>query len=392
MNLCRGLIARSASVAALAAWCSPAAGEDVTPHAQRVLAQPTGEQRFLELTDAMHSLSEPDQVLLLRHVLHEATPGLACQVAGILITREGMTGEDIAALSVMVHEWEPLDQFMALSQIQTLAAPEQRRYAGALRTAYGIALQRHAATPEGGKNLDVIDLCALMIGRSGDPDAISDARAILGQVPASAGAWIVLLERGAVGASDRAIAQTIWSDEALELPVRVLAAIAMGPTSPEAAAFVSSTVQGLADEFGARTQEDIVLAGYRAPPGDPERASATRFISVAHPILSYMPLVSNGAADPVLCVCSNLTNELLRDTALYAIAKRSPALLLQEPACIESQEQLLRAAGAAFVWHPELQARFNQRFGEAQISGAVQAVTNASGTPILGLSGPPMLP
>jgi hypothetical protein len=358
--------------------------EDVGLIAQRILTQMDAELRVAELDGAMASFDAIGQAELLRRLFRDGDPPTAAHAFVMLIQRDAVDDATRDLLGLEIRDWLPGLQLSAISVIGSRPdAEERRRYADVIRTAKEVALARNDVGTDR-ERLRLIDSSILALARMDDPHATADAKNVIQRMPDSGGAWIVLLDSGAVGDEERAIARGILDDGTRKVPLRVLAAITLGDAHAPARAYVELVVNGIVDEFEETTLREMMVSSMSAPSGDPARRRYVEFLESAKPVLSSLSLVRDGSLDTTLRRCAGARNEMIRDSARYAIAAGSPHLVLEEPPCIVDPALRLETAAAAAILHPEMQGNFEQRFGVAELGAAMERVRGVDGSVILG--------
>lgn len=247
--------------------CAPAIADDIARVTQRILSHPNGELRCTELDGAMASLDTAGQADLLRRLMRDGDPPMAAQAFVLLVQRDAVDDATRDVLDLEIRDWVPGLQLSAISAIGSVPDPEERRrFAEVVRAATEVALHRNAAQADR-EHITLVDWSLIALSRMDDPHSIADAKAAIQRMPASSGAWIVLLQRNAIGDEELAIAQGILDDEARPVPLRVLAAIALGGSHPTARDYVASVVNGTVDQFGESTLREIMIASMGAPDG-----------------------------------------------------------------------------------------------------------------------------
>jgi len=362
---------------------------DVTPIAQHILTQPDAEMRDAELANAMASLDAADQAILLRRLFREGDATMASQSLVMLIQRDEIDDATLEVLDLDIRNWNPSLQLAAISAIGSISDIERRRqFADVTRTATEVALDQNEIAVDR-ERVTLVDWSILALSRMDDPRAVADAKAVIQRMPESSGAWIVLLDSGAVGADERAIAQVILNDAANGVPLRSLAAIALGGSNAAAHVYYDSIINGIIDQYGQQTLREMMVSRASAPSGDPARQAYSDFLRDGRAALSYLSLVRDGSLDATLRRCVSANNECVRDMARFAIATGSPQMVLEDPACIQNADQLLEAAAGAAILHPDLQNVLAQRFGVEPLEAAIERVRGSGGI-ILGQAAPPI--
>lgn len=346
--------------------------------ARRILSKETSAEQSDELARVIEQMTEEEQIDLFVQ-LFEMTPppdavsgrSMSGSAAGALIRRKYDDEAFIDSLTVKVGDGDFYIGYL-FQELQSRASKEDTKrltvYLKVLRSARTAAMQRYAETGEG---LGTIDYAVLLESRIAGAASLADAREVLRTAPDSRGAWVVLLSHDAVGDEEIETARQIFfDDERWASSHQFLIAAALIEHVPEAARFIETAIDAAIEQYGDHTYEEIVLRSYGAARGrgpEEDKGINSRFLSAYQSSLQYLPLIHNDHADPLIRKSVKVTNEMIRNAALYAVVKSRPRLVLENPPILDDEKAMLTLAAAVAVEHPDLVPQLKQRFSADQL-------------------------